>query len=43
MMEPNPSIERTRTGMVLRPRSTQAYIALRSLHATPARAAHVER
>ena len=38
MKWPNPSIERTRSGMAL-----QAFISFWALHALPARAAHVKR
>jgi hypothetical protein len=39
----NASIERTHTGMALRPRSAQAHVAQGGLHAMPVRPAHVER
>ena len=40
---PNPSIERTRYGVALRPRGAGSHVAPRGLRATPPRAAHVER
>jgi hypothetical protein len=43
MMSSNASIERTHTGMALRPRSAQAHVAPGGLHAMPVRPAHVER